>query len=112
MILDVSEQGKLVQRQSQCVKGYINNARASKEALTGGYFRTGDQGKKDEDEYVIITGRIRELINRGGERFSPIQLDHVITGFQKCGRLSLLLFLQNCMGRKSEWQLGLELEPT
>ncbi|KAG9836726.1 acetyl-CoA synthetase-like protein, partial [Aureobasidium melanogenum] len=43
-----------------------------------GFFRTGDQGKKDADGYVIITGRIKELINKGGEKISPIELDNVM----------------------------------
>ncbi|EXJ77753.1 hypothetical protein A1O3_09982 [Capronia epimyces CBS 606.96] len=61
--------------------GYLNNEKANKEAFTtGGFFRTGDQGKKDTDGYVYITGRIKELINRGGEKISPIELDHVIAG--------------------------------
>jgi len=59
--------------------GYLNNAEANKTAFTSsGFFRTGDQGKKDEDGYVIITGRIKELINKGGEKISPIELDNVV----------------------------------
>ncbi|KAI0474406.1 AMP-binding enzyme [Xylaria cf. heliscus] len=61
-------------------KGYLNNATANAGAFTkGGFFRTGDQGKKDEDGYIIITGRIKELINKGGEKISPIELDNVLT---------------------------------
>lgn len=68
-------------RGENVTKGYLNNEKANKEAFTaGGFFRTGDQGKKDEDGYVFITGRIKELINRGGEKISPIELDNVITG--------------------------------
>jgi acyl-CoA synthetase (AMP-forming)/AMP-acid ligase II len=60
-------------------KGYLNNPEANKTSFTKeGYFRTGDQGKKDENGYVIITGRIKELINRAGEKISPIELDNVI----------------------------------
>nr|POF01401.1 putative peroxisomal-coenzyme a synthetase [Quercus suber] len=60
-------------------KGYLNNDKANQESFTsGGFFRTGDQGKKDSDGYVTITGRIKELINKGGEKISPIELDNVL----------------------------------
>lgn len=59
--------------------GYLNNPEANKSSFTAeGFFRTGDQGKKDEDGYVIITGRIKELINKGGEKISPIELDNTL----------------------------------
>jgi acyl-CoA synthetase (AMP-forming)/AMP-acid ligase II len=59
--------------------GYLNNPSANASSFTkGGFFRTGDQGKQDADGYVIITGRIKELINKGGEKISPIELDNVI----------------------------------
>jgi len=65
-----------------CIKGpnvtpgYINNPTANASSFTGnGYFRTGDQGYLDDDGYVFITGRIKELINRGGEKISPIEID-------------------------------------
>lgn len=61
-------------------KGYLNNPSANATAFhKNGFFRTGDQGKKDPDGYVIITGRIKELINKGGEKISPIELDNVIS---------------------------------
>jgi acyl-CoA synthetase (AMP-forming)/AMP-acid ligase II len=60
-------------------RGYINNDKANAESYTkDGFFRTGDQGKLDEDGYVIITGRIKELINKGGEKISPIELDNTL----------------------------------
>ncbi|KAF2833630.1 acetyl-CoA synthetase-like protein [Ophiobolus disseminans] len=60
-------------------KGYLNNPTANASSFTkGGFFRTGDQGKKDVDGFIIITGRIKELINKGGEKISPIELDNVI----------------------------------
>lgn len=67
-------------RGENVTKGYLNNEKANKESFTkDGFFRTGDQGKKDKDGYVIITGRIKELINKGGEKISPIELDNVLT---------------------------------
>ena len=79
--LPQGKEGEICIRGENVTKGYINNEKANKEAFTkGGFFRTGDQGKKDQDGYVIITGRIKELINRGGEKISPIELDQLIAG--------------------------------
>lgn len=74
-------EGEICIRGENVIKnGYLNNPAANATAYTkSGYFRTGDQGKKDEDGYVIITGRIKELINKGGEKISPIELDNVLT---------------------------------
>ncbi|KAJ9607875.1 hypothetical protein H2200_007954 [Cladophialophora chaetospira] len=74
-------EGEICIRGDNVTQGYLNNDKANKEAFTkGGFFRTGDQGMKDDDGYVVITGRIKELINRGGEKISPIELDHIIAG--------------------------------
>ena len=60
-------------------KGYLNNPEANKASFTrDGFFRTGDQGKQDKNGYVTITGRIKELINKGGEKISPVELDNVV----------------------------------
>ena len=73
-------EGEICIRGENVTTGYLNNPEANKTAFTTtGYFRTGDQGKKDEDGYVVITGRIKELINKGGEKISPIELDNVLT---------------------------------
>lgn len=66
-------------RGENVTKGYLNNPEANKASFTKhGFFRTGDQGKQDKDGYVIITGRIKELINKGGEKISPVELDNVV----------------------------------
>lgn len=71
-------------RGENVTKGYLNNPEANKSSFTAdGFFRSGDQGKKDEDGYVIITGRIKELINKGGEKISPIELDNVLARHPK-----------------------------
>ncbi|KAL8795688.1 MAG: hypothetical protein Q9195_001926 [Heterodermia aff. obscurata] len=66
-------------RGENVTSGYLNNPEANKSSFTNeGFFRTGDQGKQDKDGYVIITGRIKELINKGGEKISPVELDNVV----------------------------------
>lgn len=73
------KEGEISIRGENVTKGYINNDKANAESFTkSGFFRTSDQGKKDADGYVIITGRIKELINKGGEKISPIELDNVL----------------------------------
>ncbi|KAL9131035.1 MAG: hypothetical protein Q9217_000921 [Psora testacea] len=60
-------------------KGYLNNPEANKTSFTNdGFFRTGDQGKLNKDGYLFITGRMKELINKGGEKISPVELDNVV----------------------------------
>ncbi|TEA20065.1 putative peroxisomal-coenzyme A synthetase [Colletotrichum sidae] len=74
------QEGEICIKGENVTKGYLNNPSANASSFTkDGFFRTGDQGKKDEDGYIIITGRIKELINKGGEKISPIELDNVLT---------------------------------
>lgn len=73
------QEAEICVRGPNVTKGYLNNPAANKSSFTkDGFFRTGDQGKKDPDGYVIITGRIKELINKGGEKISPIELDNTL----------------------------------
>ncbi|KAI9642958.1 hypothetical protein NHQ30_008692 [Ciborinia camelliae] len=75
----IGSEGEISIRGENVTKGYLNNEKANKESFTQeGFFRTGDQGKMDKDGYVFITGRIKELINKGGEKISPIELDNVL----------------------------------
>lgn len=72
-------EGEICIRGDNVTPGYINNAAANSSSFTKDrFFRTGDQGKMDGDGYVFITGRIKELINKGGEKISPIELDNVL----------------------------------
>ena len=52
--------------------------KANAEAFVNGWFRTGDQGVMDADGYVSITGRLKEIINRGGEKISPREVDEIL----------------------------------
>jgi len=58
--------------------GYESNPEANAGAFTDGWFRTGDQGYLDDDGYLFLTGRLKEIINRGGEKVSPREVDEVL----------------------------------
>jgi acyl-CoA synthetase (AMP-forming)/AMP-acid ligase II len=70
--------GEIVIRGANVTAGYQNNPKANAEAFTHGWFRTGDQGVMDAEGYVSITGRLKEIINRGGEKISPREVDEVL----------------------------------
>jgi acyl-CoA synthetase (AMP-forming)/AMP-acid ligase II len=70
--------GEIVIRGSNVTTGYENNEKANAECFTNGWFRTGDQGVMDESGYLSITGRLKEIINRGGEKISPREVDEVL----------------------------------
>jgi acyl-CoA synthetase (AMP-forming)/AMP-acid ligase II len=59
-------------------RGYEGNAEANAESFSHGWFRTGDQGYLDNEAYLTLVGRIKELINRGGEKVSPREIDEVL----------------------------------
>jgi len=69
--------GEIVIRGKNVTLGYAKNPEANFRSFTNGWFRTGDQGVMDEDGYLFITGRIKEIINRGGEKISPREIDEV-----------------------------------
>ena len=58
--------------------GYEGNAEANAESFSHGWFRTGDQGHLDGEGYLTLSGRLKELINRGGEKISPREIDEVL----------------------------------
>jgi acyl-CoA synthetase (AMP-forming)/AMP-acid ligase II len=70
--------GEVVIRGPNVTPGYRNNPAANAAAFTNGWFRTGDQGVLDEAGYLRLTGRLKEIINRGGEKISPREVDEVI----------------------------------
>jgi acyl-CoA synthetase (AMP-forming)/AMP-acid ligase II len=74
-LLPQGDVGEVVIRGDNVTAGYENNPDANKECFVDGWFRTGDQGVMDEDGYLTITGRLKEIINRGGEKISPREVD-------------------------------------
>ena len=79
-LLQLGHQGEVVVRGATVMHGYYRNPDANKSAFANGWFRTGDLGVLDSDGYLRLTGRIKELINRGGEKLSPTEIDAVLLG--------------------------------
>jgi acyl-CoA synthetase (AMP-forming)/AMP-acid ligase II len=77
-LLPAGSLGEVVIRGRNVTAGYENNPTANASAFTNGWFRTGDQGIIDDQGYLRLTGRLKELINRGGEKISPIEVDTVL----------------------------------
>ncbi len=77
-LLPQGAMGEVVIRGPNVTPGYEANPEANAKAFTHGWFRTGDQGVLDGEGYLRLTGRLKELINRGGEKVSPLEVDEVL----------------------------------
>ena len=77
-ILNQGETGEICIKGDNVTLGYDNNPEANKNSFTNGWFRTGDQGYFDENGYLKISGRLKEIINKGGEKISPLEVDNVL----------------------------------
>ncbi|HJO94884.1 MAG TPA: acyl--CoA ligase [Victivallales bacterium] len=82
-ILSIGQIGEICVKGENITPGYRNNKTANDEAFADGWFHTGDQGYLDNEDYLYLTGRIKELINRGGEKISPIEIDSVLMSNNK-----------------------------
>jgi len=70
--------GEIVVRGPTVFRGYLDDPELNAASFIGEWFRTGDLGRIDEDGYVYVSGRIKEIINRGGEKISPVEIDLAI----------------------------------
>ena len=77
-LLPRGDTGEIVIRGANVTAGYENNPKANDEGFLNGWFRTGDQGVMDDEGYISITGRLKEIINRGGEKVSPREVDEIL----------------------------------
>ena len=76
--MPIGEAGEVVIQGPNVITGYENNPEANASSFVDGWFRTGDQGVLDATGYLTLVARIKELINRGGEKISPREIDEVL----------------------------------
>ncbi len=79
-LLEAGRIGEVVIRGPGVMRAYENNPEANARAFAGGWFRTGDQGVLDGAGILRLTGRLKEIVNRGGEKVSPLELEAVLLG--------------------------------
>jgi amino acid adenylation domain-containing protein len=77
-LLAAGETGEIVARGPVCMAGYIDMPDADAAVFRNGWFRSGDYGYLNEDGHLYMTGRIKDQINRGGEKISPQEIDRVL----------------------------------
>jgi oxalate---CoA ligase len=78
LLLAPGAAGEIVIRGENITQGYANNPAANADAFRDGWFRTGDLGRLDGEGYLTIEGRLKEIINRGGEKISPREVDEAL----------------------------------
>ncbi|HBP90190.1 MAG TPA: AMP-binding protein [Nitrospirales bacterium] len=77
-LLAAGQTGEVVIRGTNVIQGYEDNPEANREAFINGWFRTGDQGYLDQEGYLFLNGRLKDLINRGGEKIIPREVEGVL----------------------------------
>ena len=77
-LVSIGIPGEIVIKGPNVIEAYEGNSEANNESFSSGWFRTGDQGIVDEDGYLTIIGRIKEFINRSGEKISPNEIDEIL----------------------------------
>ena len=76
--LPIGERGEVLVGGPTVTSGYLNNAELNRACFLDGWFRTGDIGSVDKDGFLILHGRKSDLINRGGEKISPVEVDDAL----------------------------------
>ena len=76
--LPTNKVGEIWIRGPQVMKGYYQDPRATAETLIDGWLRTGDLGRKDEEGYLFVVGRLKELIKTKGFQVSPVEIEHIL----------------------------------
>ncbi len=93
--------GELLARGSMLTRGYYRQPELTAECyLADGFFRTGDQARMDQDGYIKITGRIKDLIIRGGVNISPVEIENVLFSHPKVDNVAVVAMPDDRLGER------------
>lgn len=98
--LENGKSGEIVIRGTNVMLGYKDNRKANAQSFTDGWFRTGDEGCFDDDGYLFITGRLKEMINSGGEKIAPCEVDEVLMTHPAVAQAITFALPHNFLGEK------------
>ena len=79
--VDAGQEGELIVRGPNVMPGYLNKPEETAKALRNGWYHTGDLAKADANNFLTITGRLKELIIRGGQNIAPAEIEEVVNTF-------------------------------
>ena len=79
-----NQEGELIVRGPSVMPGYHNKPQETRTALRAGWYHTGDGAKSDDNGFLTITGRLKELIIRGGQNIAPAEIEEVVNTFARC----------------------------
>ncbi|MGB2068902.1 MAG: AMP-binding protein [Candidatus Puniceispirillaceae bacterium] len=106
----VSQTGEILVRGDNVMQGYLNQPEETAKTITAeGWLRTGDLGHMDEDGFVFVTGRIKELIIKGGENIAPREVDEVLLEHEAV--LEAAAFAVPCANYGQRVEAGIRLKP-
>jgi oxalate---CoA ligase len=98
--LGVGAIGEVVVRGPNVISGYENNPEANQKSFFDGWFRTGDHGYIDADGFLFISGRLKEVINRGGEKIIPGEIDDVLSAHPAIAEVAAFGFPDQRLGEE------------
>ncbi|MEX3007818.1 class I adenylate-forming enzyme family protein [Hoeflea sp. TYP-13] len=101
-VLDAGEEGELQVRGASVFAGYLNNQAETDAAFTdGGWFRTGDLAVLDANGFLTLTGRVKEVINRGGVKYNPIDIEALLMGHEAIEACAIVPYPDPDLGERA-----------
>lgn len=99
-LVAAGEKGEVVIQGPGVTPGYVENPAANEASFVAGWFRTGDEGFLDPDGYLFLTGRLKEIINRGGEKIAPREVEEVLLGHPAVGEAAVFAVPDPSLGEE------------